>query len=154
MKLTSNQIGHMGEMYVLYKLFLFGIRAIQLHDMFDYDLLTQEDIKIEVKTSSIVLDKDKRKVNYKREIYHFLNYKRTLNYIKGKKFEYIDDFRIRKCDFYILLCLDESQEVESVYIVPNDVIHNRKLITIPRFPKNDKFMLTQFKNNWNLIIDY
>jgi len=145
--------GYLGEMHVLYKLATLNIKAISLPNMFEYNLLTENDIRIEIKTSSIVLDRDKRKENYCREIWQFQNNSRITTYSGNNSSTYEIKKRDRNCDFFAFVCLNEENGVETVYVVPKEIIGKMQIITIPKIPKTKRVKLREYKEKWNLIVD-
>lgn len=101
MNLNRDQVGHLGEMYVLYKLAKLGLKGVKLQDMFDFDILLQNSLMLEIKTAKIMIEKDSRKsINYYREIWSFLNFKRKIKYLKNSQFKFIDEKRDKKCELF------------------------------------------------------
>jgi len=62
-----DKVANIGETYVMYKLATLGIRSQKMLVFNDYDILTGNEARVEVKTSTIqtVIDK-RRKTQYPR----------------------------------------------------------------------------------------
>lgn len=118
----DKMLGYLGECYIRLELAKRGIYSQRMHKDFlnDYDLILNNGLKIEVKCSSILIHKDKRrqKGQYQRKVWAFNNYKRGAG---GKMIS----GRLRDCDFFILLCFDENKKPLKYYIVPANVIQDR-----------------------------
>ena len=115
-KKDSVGIGNIGENYVMFKLSLLKISAIKLSPEFDFDIYTTNNLRIEVKTSRLSKRKQISKKNgkqyiYELESYIFHNYKRHRNNNEIKQIS-----RDRKCDFFILVCIDDFFNIKKSYI--------------------------------------
>jgi len=140
-KLRKIDIGRIGQTFLMYQLAIKGIHTIQLNNFFDYDILTSNNKRIEVKTSAI----HKEKINnHFRDYYTF---KVTNRY---------NSFLYKGFDFFCFICLNEQFKVEKYFFVPKDAINVREIISVPRFNKKDikqKFSLKKYQNNISIIID-
>ena len=128
----------------MFKLSLFGLFSQKQNDLFDYDLLVENNVMIEVKTSTIRKEKIRKGINsesYSRDYWFFRN----------------QGGRDRKCNFYVFVGLDEKYEPEKVFVVPASVIGKRKVISIPRKFKQlsyNRFSLHTFEDKFNEIADF
>lgn len=113
-----------------YRLSLLGIYCQKQNSLFDYDLLTNQNIKIEVKTSTIHNEKPNKNSskNYKRDYWSFRNCVKE-----------------RDCDFYCFICLSENLKIEKMFVVPQSKISERNAISIPR-----EFKMVKTYNNFSL----
>lgn len=142
-------LGYIGESYVILELAKRGIKCQKLNHIFDFDLLLSNNLKVEVKTSSIIIPKDHRRKGYVRKIWQFNNYKRIGNKrVIGRN---------RKCDFYVFVCFGENKKPKKYLIVPSIVIKNRLSITFPVERKmrtdNYEFSLDDFEGKWDLLTE-
>jgi hypothetical protein len=130
-------IGNIGETFIIHELSKKGIYSIKLNPLFDYDILTQNNQGIEVKTSTIRVEKSKKKSYY--YLFRINNNHKSM---------------IKKFDYYAFVCLDENHQIEKYYFVPKEVIKGRKIISIPRtFKQNlkNRFSLKEYENNLHVI---
>ena len=145
--MDKQKIGYIGEMHVLYKLSMMNISAMKLHNSFDFDIYTNNNRRIEVKTSVLRYKKHNSKTN--RKDYKSLTQTWEFhNYTRDKNRNYIN--RNRKCDFFIFVCLNEEQKPIKTYIVPKDVIGEKMRISIPQ---SNKTMYSNFLEKWESIKD-
>lgn len=89
--------------------------------------------RIDIKVSKVRKERLKEN-NYEREFWSFRNQKDRIN-----------DF-----DYYILVCLNEKNDIEKVFIVPIQIIGKRELISIPRKCVRKSF-LKDYEGKWELI---
>lgn len=143
-ELSRFQIGCIGEMWVMFQLSLRGIFSQKQNILFDYDLLTNNNIQIKVKTSTIHNETPgpNSSEDYKREYWLFANQ-------EGRK---------RNCNFYCFVGLDENLQPEKTFIIPADLIGEREMISIPRNLKRDALIyggksINYFMNKFELITD-
>lgn len=125
-------VGWIGESFIIYKLALLGIFSQKLPSIFDHDILVEKNLRIEIKTSTLISEKP-----YKREYWAFRN-----------------QVKNRKCDFYCFVCLDKDFIPSKIFIVPSDIILNRELISIPKIFKklsHNKFSLKDYENKWKFL---
>jgi len=151
--MNKNQIGWIGQTYVMFKLAEEGLFSLDLPPEMDFDLITSLNEKIEIKTSTIHIEKrnyilKNKNKNVKktnpctREYWAFGN-----NGTFNKK-------RDRKCDFFIFVCLDRKYKVKKTFIVPKKIIGERRIISIPKEFKQksyNAFSLKEYENKWDLI---
>ncbi len=149
--------GFIGESYTMYKLALVGLQSQNLQSFNDFDLIVENGARVEVKTSSLNLIKDKRRAEeYTRKVWSFNNKKCSYKYMgrstRSEKAIPID----RKCDFFVLVCLDKSgTRVLKEFIVPKEIVGKRMVLTIPYiFKKKNKDSLRKYEGKWNLIEDF
>ena len=129
----TKRLGFIGECYVMLELAKRGTYSQKLYDVFDYDLIVNGGIRLEVKTSKIVIHKDKRR-NTERKLWSFMNF--------NKK---------RRCDFYVFVCLDNNNLPEKFYVIPSFIINVvSNCITIPREYKRKK-RFERYENNWGIL---
>jgi hypothetical protein len=145
-------IGYLGEIYTMYKLATLNIKSSKLNNFHDYDIITESNIKLEIKTSSPCIRTIKTPlvdggytVTYKT-IYQFTNHTTKTTCIDGKIIrEYTK--RNRTCDFYILVCLNKAKDkIIKTYIVPESEITKSKLIVIYKTNKE------KYREKWDLIV--
>lgn len=147
------KIGYLGECYVILELAKKGIFAQKVYDLFDFDLLVNQGIKVEVKTSSMNQIKNSIRKNgdYKlANIWQFRNYENQ-NYENGKVKRPTKKGRNRQCDYYIFVCLDKLSNPLKYFIVPSNIINTKECITIRCEPKKP-YELSIFENRWDLLI--
>lgn len=155
MKINRRDIGYIGEAYVLYKLALMGIKAIKLSVDHDYDFLTERDIRIEVKTARPTKSKKFQKGKwYEWTVWSFQNNKMKVKYIKDGMVKFTPIRRNRKCDFFILVCLNKDSTPLKEYIVPKEVMGTTKSICIRdeesrKCPNKSKW--DKYRDKWDLI---
>jgi len=146
------QLGYIGERLVLYELALRNIRATKLPNFFDYDLITENGVKIEVKTAQLQkkIHKNKRVENHVMEAWTFSNHKttyKTMKIVNGEKLaSYNLEKRDRHCDFYTFVCW--SNQGCITYVVPNSEIRDKKGICIY---SNGNSRLQEYRERWELI---
>ena len=140
--LRKIDIGMIGETWVMYQLALRGIFSQKQNSFFDYDLLTNTSVRIEVKTSTIHTEKPgpNSSKDYTREFWSFAN----------------QDGRDRDCDFYCFVCLGRDFIPLKTYVIPAKVIGERSLVSISCNPKRDMPIyggkaIHSYMNNFELI---
>lgn len=136
-------VGTLGELYAEIELLKRGLYAQKMSNMFDFDLLTTNNKRVEVKTAkpthSTKIHKNR---TYKWEIWQFRNYD------KGNIPWHEQKGRNRECDFYMLMCLNDEKELDMVLIVPQNAIGARLMITVSK-KKTSKLLI--YKNAWHLL---
>jgi len=152
--LNPVQIGHLGECYVMYSLATLGTKAMKVPDSLDFDLLTNDPIKIEVKTGVERVEVRKRPTKKEgffcitdRPHWQFANNKSKIIFCNGNA-KHINLGRKRICDYYVLVCLKINLKVEKTYIIPSEVVNHRRLIKIGT---TDKGMFEKYNETWHLI---
>ena len=150
-KITHNKLGYLGEMYVLYKLAKFGISATSLPNHHDYDIITEHNLRIEVKTATIqtAIRRKKTKKGYTdtpRNLWQFHNGKRSINCIGNKSISYEYSKRDRDCDFFVLVCMDKEMNIVRTYVVPKEIIGNKINMVAG---EKDLGYLSPYKNRWD-----
>lgn len=146
------KIGYLGECYVILELAKKGIFAQKVYDLFDFDLLVNQGLKVEVKTSSInqVKSSVRKNGDYKlANIWQFRNYENQ-SYDKGRIKRPTTKGRNRECDFYVFVCLDKFDKPLKYFIVPSNIIKTKECITIRCEPKKP-YELSIFENRWDLL---
>lgn len=147
----TGMIGEIGERYVMYHLARLGITSIKLPREFDFDIYTSTNIRIEVKTSVLrsrlmKYKKNGKDYSYEKMCFGFHNYSSSL---VNKKI--IQTKRDRKCDFFILVCMDENLKIIKTYIIPKKDFGDTKYVTI--FNDSDKQRKwDKFLEKWDQII--
>lgn len=137
MALSKKQIGCIGETFTMFRLALRGIYSQKQNDLFDYDLLTNTHLRLEVKTSTVRHEKKKKYKKYKREYWYFRN-----------------QVENRQCDFYVFVCLNETLIPENVFIVPSEIIIDKEGVSIPREFKQKSyngFSLKDYEDNFEVL---
>ncbi len=126
--------GYVGECYAKLELAKRGIYCQKMNDNgFDFDFICSNGLKIEVKTSGGIMTTDKRKNNYKRKIFAFTNQRNE-----------------RGVDFYIFITIS-GLDIDY-YIVPESVVKNKDMMTIPAIPKDkEKCLILKYKERWDLL---
>lgn len=137
-------LGRKGELFVLEQLQAFGFEVEDLNikdKLASYDILVNNEVRIEVKTSS---------ANAKDGNYRFaLSEQITNGNITGKNRIFLDDGRTRKlyrktCDYMVFVCWDSK----SVFIVPSDKIPDTQgNVGISENTKRFR----HYKNNWESL---
>ena len=140
MKRYTVNLGLIGEYFLLYELARRGINGLKMPDYLNFDLLLKNGIRIEVKTSTIQLDVSKK-------------YKEAKNPISSKREIYC--FHIRKnqkeCDVFVLIGLNKNLNVDRLFIIPKEIIGNRKCISIPINSKKTHHRYGDYENRWDII---
>ncbi len=142
---SHKKIGYIGECHAMLGLAERGIFCQKLYDVFDFDLLTSNGLRIEVKTSNLFHHRDNRRKGYIRDCWQFNNAElKSIGDHKGRK---------RKCDFYIFICMHKNI-LKKIYISPEKYISNRRMITIPvKMKKKTEKGLHEYEDRWDLIED-
>lgn len=137
------EVGYLGECYVQLELAKRSVFIQKLFNNFDYDFLVSNGLKIEVKTSTPIMHKDKRKGRKNRAVWSFNNHKNS-----GKKMVRRD----RKCDFYVFVCLSNTLRPLRFYIIPNKIITSKYSFHIMQDEEINS-IFSKYKNKWNLITE-
>ena len=146
------KIGYLGECYVILELAKKGIFAQKVYDLFDFDLLVNQGLKVEVKTSSInqVKSSVRKNGDYKlANLWQFRNYENQ-SYDSGRIKRPTRKGRDRQCDYYVFVCLDKLDKPLKYFIVPSEIIKTKECITIRCEPKKP-YELSIFENRWDLL---
>lgn len=136
------KLGYLGECYVILELAKRNMFSTKLHDRFDFDLITNNGLRIEVKTAKLSekyypLRKDGNITIYNRWIFR-----------NGGKVE--KDNISRNCDFYIFVCLDILNNPIKYFIIPSKIVDKKQTIAFPH--KSKKYsQWSDFENKWDLI---
>ena len=146
----DTNLGLIGEYYVLYKLARLGIYAIKISEYFDFDLLTNTGLRIEVKTATKGLCKKKHgnKI-YKWYSWSFNNHKldkitKIKNIPKYRGYLKID----RKCDYFVFVCVNNDFSINKCYIVPKKEVGIKTGIAIGT-AKKSKYH--KWEGRWDLL---
>ena len=99
------------------------------------------NLRIEVKSSRVLIQKGRKYWNFHNEARVFTGYGNNVAYTVTK--------RKRNCDFYICICY-ENDIVVKEYIVPNEVFGNRSILSIPHTPINTH-ICKDYLNRWDLL---
>ena len=112
----SNMVGYLGQCYTILELGKRGVKAQTMSQDFDYDLTLSNSLQVEVKSATIFTVQDKRlKSGKTRNVWQFVNFQLDNKYRKHHR-------RLRRCDYYIFVCLDKNQKPLKYFIVPNSII--------------------------------
>lgn len=89
-----------------------------------FDILVEDKVKIDVKVA--------KRYSYAQtgSYYHSFNL----------------DYTIHSCDLFILYALDDSENIEKVFIVPSMSLNGKKQISVGKKTKYDKY-----RDRWDLI---
>ena len=144
------KLGLVGEYYVLYRLAKMGIHTIKVSDMFDFDLLTNTGIRIEVKTATKGLCSKKYKnKTYKWYAWSFNNHKLDKIIKRGNIVQYRGYAKVdRNCDYFIFVCTDDDFSIKKCYIVPKKIIGISSGIAIGE-AKKSKYH--KWEGRWDLL---
>lgn len=152
-KVKKSQIGYIGECYTIYKLALLGVQSTKLPPCHDYDILTFNDTRIEVKSAKLTTRK--KKFHHKRgysytysDAWQFANHRIVATHKNGYiKHHYFK--RKRQCDYFVFVCFNKTgHKILTSYIVPIASIPNSKSIVIGH-NRGNKY--DTFEGRWNLI---
>jgi len=149
MSYNKVETGEYGENYVLYKLSELRIPAVKLPPTFDFDIYTNNNVRIEVKTGRLLNGKRQIKGKwYLNKRWTFANHNVKWAHNNGDIKVKLSN-RDRHCDFFICLCLDENDKIVREYIIPKNVVGNKRLICI--YQGNKKSYTEQYRDRWDLI---
>jgi len=149
MSYNKVETGEYGENYVLYKLSELRIPAVKLPPTFDFDIYTNNNLRIEVKTGRLLDGRRQIKGKwYLNKRWTFANHNISWKCDNGSMKSTISN-RDRHCDFFICLCLDDNDKIVREYIIPKDVVGKKRLICIGQ--NNKKSYTEQYKDRWDLI---
>lgn len=152
-KLSKDLVGYIGEHYVLYKLALLGVKAHKMPNVYDFDILTQGEVRIEVKTSreSSVNRKTRKGTLYESKVWQFANHAIKMKCKSGVVTQQYSN-RNRNCDFYVLVCLNkEGKKVLKSYIIPKKKMTLAQQIQIYDGSSSRKSRYEDFLNTWELL---
>ncbi len=136
-------IGTLGEAYAEIELLKRGIYVNRVSTVFDYDFISTTHKRIEVKTARPTVGKKIHKgKTYYSKIWQFRNYDYSNKPTSQQK------GRLRECDIYLFVCLDENATYDRTYIVPAEQISGRLMITVSNKPSTP---LQPFLNRWELL---
>lgn len=114
---SETTFGKQWEKFVFDLLSSLGYKVEPMSQNFSYDLLVNENVKIDVKAS---------------KLYHSRN---------GYYYSFNLETNRPRCDIYILLCIDEKSECEKLYIIPSVFVSTNSHISIGYIKsKYDKFI--------------
>ena len=149
----SQKIGYIADCYVMLELARRNIYSQKLFSYFDYDLLAENDIRIEVKSSNISIIRDKR-CKTERKVWSFNNYE-VVKFIDRVK--RISRGRDRRCDFFVFVGFGENYIPKKFFVVPKEVVGNRIAVTIPvnrvSVKKSTDVCFEQYDGRWDLIVN-
>ena len=148
-KNPKRKIGYIGELNVMLELTKRGIFCSKLDPLHDYDILTEGDIKIEVKSGRLCILKNGS--GYTSEGWQFGNHKTYLEsnegILKSKR-----EKRDRRCDFFVCVCfgsLEDDFTPLAYYIIPKEDFGGNQTMFIRRTFRDSKW--EGYCNNWDLI---
>lgn len=125
LKDSETKLGQEWEMYVKSELENLGYEVEKMTTKHPYDLLVNNNIKVDVKVS---------------------------RYYKGKGFKY-HTFNMEKkyhnCDVFICIGLDEGDYVVKTLVIPSKYLMNKKQLSVGIESKYDKF-----NDRWDYIEKY
>ena len=138
--------GRLGELYVEEELIKRGIFSMKTTIYSGFDLLTETNKRIEVKTSKY--SKFKSKKNGKEYFYG------AWGFVTNNTNEFCKKYNpcSRNYEYLVLVCLDKERKPVRFYIIPKEVIGKRKIVRIWESKsyrlgsKYDKYL-----NNWGEI---
>ena len=125
-KESETTIGKRNEKLIKDTLEAKGYRVQQMSQNYPYDLLVNDCLKIDVKSSHLYIGKE-------GNFYTF----RT-----GKRFA--------TCDVYILVALDDIDEIVRTYILPSSVVINNIQISVGEI--TSKYNV--YQDRWDILDDY
>lgn len=109
------------------KLTSLGYEVEQMTTKYPYDLTANKHIKIDVKVGKLYTNK---------KIGSFY----TFNLEK----------RHPTCDVYICYCINDSCDIDKVYIIPSKVMHGKKQLSVGQIES----IYDSYKNNWDVLKIY
>lgn len=125
LKDSETKLGQEWEMYAKSELENLGYEVEKMTTKHPYDLLVNNNIKVDVKVS---------------------------RYYKGKGFKY-HTFNMEKkyhnCDIFICIGLDEEDHVVKTLVIPSKYLMNKKQLSVGIESKYDKF-----NDRWDYIEKY
>jgi len=136
-------IGTLGELMTQMELLKRGIFVQTMGTLFDYDLMTTNHKRIEVKTAMPTHTyKTVRGKKYTFTRWQFRNYDNgniPIQEQKGRK---------RECDFYVFIVLNPDQSYKAGYVVPEEAVSGTLMIYIG---DNERNRFHQYKERWDLL---
>lgn len=154
--MESNELGELGLVLVKEQLIRIGLYAVEMPKEFDFDLYTNNNLRLEVKSArkrTDTVQKQQGKYEYEQTSWTFNNsFQNAAFRRKGVKVAREQ----RLCDFYILVCFDQDCIVERFYIVPSGLInHQCRIISIPENKTNrpSRSRYASFLNDWNMLLN-
>jgi|SRR3989344_26159 len=152
--MNYHQIANIGECYTLYKLAQLGIKAIKVSELFEFDLLAHNNIRIEVKTAIMrkTIKRVQRKkglMTYSWNIWEFCNTAQQAKSLGNGRVEYKNIKRNRMCDFFVFVCLDKDYNLIKSYIIPKEMVRDRRIIVMGE--KEEGNLYNTYKERWDLI---
>lgn len=152
MKYNSTEIGDIGEYYVQYQLARMKIPSVKTMPIFEYDILTLNNKRIEVKTATPLMVKS-GKISKTGKRYYYGSWRFFNKITKSKNIG--NERRIvksvgrdRACDFFVFVCLNEQYLVDKCYVVPKKIIGTKTHIQIGR---KGQGWLEPYNGKWGLI---
>lgn len=144
------EIGRIGVNWVFYQLARIKQCGVKVDELFDYDIISSTNKRLEVKTSTHKTRTKKRGGgSYSWKSWSFLNSDDGYYFDKHGFKRHKPVARDRECDFFIFVCLDDKYGVKASYVVPKDIIGTRKSIVIG--DSREKGWLNEYKNNWEQL---
>lgn len=125
-KQSETKFGKMHEEIVMDKLADIGFKVDRMSVKFPYDLFVNKSIKVDVKVSRL----------YKGP--------------SGDFYTFNTEKPFATCDIFVLLCLDEEDEIDREYIIPSVFVPKNTQISIGN--KNSKY--SRFLNRWDYFDIY
>jgi hypothetical protein len=132
--LTPHQLSYLAVAHVRVQLAKRGVIAIDAPAFFEYDLITQGGLRIEVKSS--------RMRNLEHPYWAFTN-TREGAYTKGAARHQRTD---RKCDYFILVGF-RDYEFPTFFVLPKEIIGMRRTIHLPYNRRYDG-RYTSYRDLW------
>ena len=154
-KLDTNLLGYLGECYVMLELAKRGVIAQRLPEGFKFDLMTQDGVRLEVKTANISIGKKRRgnkEYEWKKWTFRIAThsgYERKEDPTEGRRY-YRKKYKQGGylCDFYVLVCLMEDGERPMFYIIPREQVKTQNVTISPS--GEDKWW--RWKERWDRIV--
>jgi len=116
--LTAHQLSYLAVAHVRVQLAERGVIAIDAPAFFEYDLITQGGLRIEVKSS-------RARTKGQSEYWNFTN-TREGAYTKGPARHQRTD---RKCDFFVLVAF-RSYETPAFFVLPKEAVGMKRGINV------------------------
>ena len=133
-----NSQGFMAETMVMTELAKRGIYSIRLPSQFNYDLLCNNDVRIEVKSSTTKNKAWGLRIGKRYKVF------------KGRRWVRVDKpMKKTNCDFFVCVCFEK--EVPYFFIIPSNFPNSVTTISIQRESESKYW---KFEDKWDAIINF
>jgi len=141
-KRSFTEKGYVGETYVMAKLMRdFNIASAKVpQEYFSYDLITSNNMRLEVKTA-IARDFERK---HPEKTYHSLGWEFGRN--PNQRHE-------DSCNFVVCICF-KSQDMSNepkCFIIPSKKLHGRKVFKITANPTKGEKKFWEYEDKWDSI---